>query len=130
MGAKEWDEEVERQNLIDAYEAFYVTGFRSNNVTLIDQIVQYPLTYIKDGKTRVVGCFPIDPARLKSDLGWDHSKDWSFEALAIGKEQAHVTAKATRCRADGSVIERVHGIYIFAKVAGAWKMSMLADAVI
>lgn len=122
-------EQDQKQALTDLYERFYVAGFKANDVNLINRIVSYPLTYIKDGAVRMVDRFPVDPAKLKSDLGWDHSKDWAFDVAGVGEHQAHVIARATRCRADGSEIERVHGFYAFKKVGGDWKMFVLADTV-
>jgi len=119
----------QKQVLADLYERYYVAGFRANDVGLINRIVHYPLAYIKDGSVRMVDHFPVDPAKLKAELGWDHSKDWAFEVIAVGERQAHVNAYATRCRADGSEIERVQGFYAFKKIGNDWKMFALADIV-
>ncbi|MGI9373000.1 MAG: hypothetical protein ACR2OJ_10930 [Hyphomicrobiales bacterium] len=118
-----------KQQLIDTYNQFYVEGFKNNDIALIDRIVDYPLTYIKNGTVSSVERYPVNPAELKAQTGWDHSKDWHFDVPAITETSAHVVASATRCRKDGSVIERVHGFYAFRKVDGVWKMYALADQV-
>lgn len=118
-----------KQELIDTYQKYYVEGFKTNNIGLIDQAVQYPIAYIKEGKVEMLDYYPVNPAKLKSEIAWDHSKDWNFEIPAVTDSHAHVIASATRCRKDGSVIERVHGFYAFKKVDGAWKMYALADQV-
>lgn len=113
--------------LIDLYKKFYVEGFRNNDVRLIDKIVRYPIAYIKDGKIDMLDHYPVDPARLKAELGWDHSTDWSFDVSGVNETSAHMVAAATRRREDGSVIEHVHGFYAFTKVNGDWKMYAMAD---
>ena len=120
-------EEQLKEELLKAYTEFYMEGFKTNDVTLIDKIVQYPITYIKDGVVEKMDHYPIDPAKLKAEKEWDHSIDWEFEIPAINQTSAHVVASATRCRADGSVIEHVHGFYAFTKVEGNWKMYVIAD---
>ena len=116
-----------KDELIRTYQDFYVEGFRTNDVALIDRIVRYPIAYIKDGKVEMLDKYPVDPARLKEELGWDHSIDWSFEVSGVNDTSAHMVASATRCRKDGSVIERVHGFYAFTKIDGTWKMYAMAD---
>jgi len=118
-----------KQELIDTYQNFYVEGFKTNNVSLIDQIVVYPIAYIKQGSVAMLDHFPVNPVKLKAEIEWDHSKDWNFDIPAITKDHAHVVASATRCRKDGSVIERVHGFYAFKKINGIWKIYALADQV-
>ena len=118
-----------RDELIKTYQDFYVEGFKANDVSLIDKIVRYPIAYIKDGKVEMLDEYPVDPAKLKAELGWDHSIDWSFDVTGINETDAHMVASATRCRKDGSIIERVHGFYAFTKEGGSWKMYALADVV-
>jgi len=120
-------EEQLKEELLNTYTEFYMEGFKTNDVTLIDKIVQYPITYIKEGVVEEMDHYPIDPAKLKAEKEWDHSIDWKFEIPAINQTSAHVVASATRCRADGSVIEHVHGFYAFTKVDGNWKMYVIAD---
>lgn len=118
-----------KEELLACYQRYYVEGFRTNDVGLIDKIVRYPIAYIKDGRVEMLDEYPVDPAKLKAELGWDHSIDWSFEVSGVNDTSAHMQASATRCRKDGSVIERVHGFYAFTKIDGAWKMYAMADVV-
>ena len=115
------------EELIEIYKTYYVEGFRRNDVSQIDKIVDYPITYIKDGTVSLLDTYPVNPAALKVELGWDHSIDWSFDVVGINDTSAHMVAKATRCRKDGSVIEKVHGFYAFRKTESGWKMYVLAD---
>ncbi|NET39788.1 MAG: hypothetical protein F6K19_48835 [Cyanothece sp. SIO1E1] len=118
-----------REELLQAYNRYYVEGFKTNNVALIDKIVRYPIAYIKDGKVEMMDEYPVDPAKLKADKEWDHSTDWQFDIPAISETSAHAIASATRCRADGSIIERVHGFYGFTRTSGEWKMYSFAEMV-
>ena len=117
------------EDLIELYQTYYVEGFRTNDVSLIDKIVDYPITHIKDGEVSMRDTYPVDPAALKAELDWDHSTDWSFDVAGVNETTAHMVAKATRCRKDGSVIEKVHGFYAFRKTDAGWKMYVLADIV-
>ncbi len=38
-----------RSEVHDTYMENYVAGFKSNDVTLIDKMVKYPIAYIKNG---------------------------------------------------------------------------------
>jgi len=105
----------------------YIEGFKTNNVKLIDKIVRYPITYLKDGVVEMVDHYPVDPAKLKADKGWDHSTDWHFDIPAINEHHAHAVASAVRRRADGSSIEHVHGFYAFTKLDGTWKMYAFSE---
>jgi len=120
-------EEQLKEELLNTYTKYYMEGFKTNDVALIDKIVQYPITYIKEGVVKKMDHYPIDPAMLKAEKEWDHSIDWKFDIPAINQTSAHVVASATRCRADGSVIEHVHGFYAFSKVDENWKMYVIAD---
>ena len=116
-----------KKELLETYHRYYVEGFKTNNVKLIDHIVRYPITYIKNGVISSMDHYPVDPGQLKKDIDWDHSIDWKFDIPAINETTAHAVASAIRCRADGSIIEKVHGFYAFTKVEGKWKMCAVAD---
>ena len=118
-----------KNEIIDLYQRLYVEGFKTDDISLIDQIVRYPIAYLKNGAVEMLDHYPVDPAILKSEKQWDHSTDWHFEVSAINDQNAHVVASATRRRADGSQIERVHAFYDFAKFDGAWKMYAIAEIV-
>lgn len=117
----------EKTKLRKLYEEFYMTGFKTDDVNLIDRIVSYPIAYLKDGKVEMCDQYPVNPAKLKAEKGWARSTDWHFDIPAINEYQAHVIASATRLKADGSVIERVHALYDFKKIDGEWKMYALAE---
>lgn len=121
--------EALKKEVLDTYNNFYVEGFKNNDISLINEIVEYPLTYVKDGVTTLVNEYPVNPVQLKQELGWSHSIDWQLDVSAANSQNAHVIASATRCREDGSVIEYVHAFYGFKKTNQGWKMHVLADLV-
>jgi hypothetical protein len=116
-----------RSEVHETYMKNYVAGFKSNDVSLIDRMVQYPIAYIKDGSVTMCDSYPIDPQSLKEEKGWDHSIDWKFEVTAANDSEAHAVASAVRCSKDGSKIESVHGFYAFTKTGDGWKMYAVAD---
>ena len=116
-----------KEKLHETYMNYYVEGFKKNDVGLIDQIVKYPIAYIKDGNVTFYEQYPIDPQTLKEEKEWDHSTDWKFEITAVNEKDAHAVASAVRRRQDGSKIESVHGFYAFTHTDKGWRMYALAD---
>ncbi len=119
--------EKEKRELIAAYESIYVAGFSQSDISLIDKIVDYPLTYISNGKVHQCDAFPLDPAMLKLKKQWYRSKDWAYNVISINHQYAHMTATSVRCRKDGSEIEKVDAVYAFEKRAEHWKMISLIE---
>lgn len=115
--------ETLKQALLKTYMDCYVEGFKTNDVSLIDNMVKYPIAYIKDGSVE----YPLDSKKLKEDKGRDHSTDWKFEITTVSERDAHATASAVRRRKDGSKIESVHGFYAFMMTDDGWKMYAVAD---
>ena len=114
-------------DLHDTYMKYYVEGFKTDNVGLIDKIVKYPIAYINAGSVEMCSVYPIDPSELKKEKQWDHSTDWNFEITALNERSAHAVATAVRCRKDGTKIENVHGFYAFTMTEHGWKMYAVAD---
>ncbi|TFH88481.1 hypothetical protein EQG41_01195 [Billgrantia azerbaijanica] len=116
-----------QSEVYETYMKYYVEGFKNNDVSLIDEMVRYPIAYIKNGAVTMCDSYPIDPKALKKEKGWDHSVDWEFDVTAVNDSEAHAVASAVRCRKDGSKIESVHGFYAFTKTEDGWKMYAVAD---
>ncbi len=116
-----------KEEVHQCYMRYYVEGFKNNDLSLIDQVVQYPIAHIHEGTVTLCDTYPIDPQRLKDELEWDHSIEWVFEVTAANERDAHATASAIRCKKDGSVIEHVHGFYAFTRTPQGWKMYAVAD---
>ena len=114
-------------DLHETYIKYYVEGFKTDNVELIDKMVRYPIAYINDGSVKMCSEYPIDPGQLKREKQWDHSTDWKFEITAVNETSAHAVASAVRRRQDGTAIENVHGFYAFTMTDEGWKMYAVAD---
>jgi hypothetical protein len=56
------DEHLKGQ-VLATYSA-YVEAFRANDVAALDELIQYPLAYIGNGRTKLLDAFPIQPAEL------------------------------------------------------------------
>ena len=121
--------EKQKDDVRAVYMDFYAQGFKTNDLSLIDRAVRYPITYLRDGRVESHDRYPIDPATLKAEKQWDHSTDWKLEIDAANDSYAHVSASATRRRADGSAIEKVHAFYDFGRFDGEWKMYAVAEIV-
>ena len=122
------DEVALKEQLLDTYQ-IYIDGFKSNDMKLIDSIVQYPIAFLSNGTVKMLNQYPVNPEKLKVEKGWDHSRDWTFDIQAINDYQAHAAASAVRCRADGSIIERIHGFYAFTRIDNEWKMFALSEVI-
>jgi len=114
-------------DLHDTYMKYYVEGFKTNNLELIDRMVVYPIAYINAGSVKMCREYPVDPGKLKVEKQWDHSTDWKFEITAVNEHSAHAVASAVRRRKDGTKIENVHGFYAFTMTDDGWKMYAVAD---
>ena len=119
-------EELHR-DLHETYMKYYVEGFKTDNVELIDKMVKYPIAYINAGSVEMCREYPIDPSELKKEKQWDHSTDWKFAITAVSEHSAHAVASAVRRRKDGTKIENVHGFYAFTMTDEGWKMFAVAD---
>jgi hypothetical protein len=123
-------DERNRDEVLATYTA-YLTAFRANDVSAIDQLVQYPLAYIGDGKTTLVDTFPLKPADLMAAKQWHDTKDSSYEVVFASANKAHVILRqATRIREDGSAIETVSAFYALTRTPSGWKIFALSDITI
>jgi hypothetical protein len=94
----------------------------------IDEIVNYPITYIGKDEAVAYASFPVDPAELARRTGWAYSK-YDFEVVGISPDKAHVAGSGTRHREDDSVIESINAFYVFQRLQGRWKMTFISDIV-
>jgi hypothetical protein len=116
-----------RQEVLDTYGAF-VKAFRENDLPALDRLIQYPLAYIGDGRTTVVGTFPVQPADLMAAKQWHDTKDLDPEVVFVTQDKAHmIVRRATRLRADGSPIEVVSAFYALTRTATGWRFFAFSD---
>jgi hypothetical protein len=105
-------DERNRDEVLATYTA-YLTAFRANDVSAIDQLVQYPLAYMMAAKQ------------------WHDTKDSSYEVVFASANKAHVILRqATRIREDGSAIETVSAFYALTRTPSGWKIFALSDITI
>jgi hypothetical protein len=118
-----------RDEVLAAYSA-YLTAFRANDVAALDELIQYPLAHIGDGKATLVNSYPVQPADLLAK-GWQDSKDYSFEVVFASDDKAHlILRQATRVRADGSPIETISAFYALTRTSSGWKFFAFSDIIV
>ena len=100
----------------------------ANDVVALDNLIQYPLPYIGDGRTILVDAFPITPADLMAAKQRHDTKNLNPEVVFMSSTKAHLLAReATRMRADGSPIEVVSAFYALTRTSSGWKVFALSD---
>ena len=119
-----------RQEVLGTYGA-YVKAFRENDVSALDRLIQYPLAYVGDGRTTLVGTYPVQPADLMAAKQWHDTKDLDPEVVFVTQDKAHVIVRrATRLRADGSPIEVVSAFYALTRTGDGWKFFAVSDIIV
>ena len=119
-----------RREVAEAY-ARYLHAFTSGDLAAVEALVQFPLTHIGDGETRLLDRFPLSPQRLRETKQWHDTINADYEVSLTSATKAHVVLRrADRIRADGSLIETVSAVYAFTKTADGWKLFALSDIVI
>jgi hypothetical protein len=122
------EEQLLKEELINVYD-IYIEGFKSNDMELINSIINFPIAILKDGEITMLNHYPINPKQLKIEKKWDHSTDWKFEITAINENNAHINASAIRRKVDGSYIEKVSAFYGFYKIESDWKMCSFSEII-
>ena len=96
-----------KEAILATYTA-YLDAFRASDVSSLDKLIQYPLTYIGNGRTTMVDSYPVQPAELMSAKQWHDTLNLDPEVVFVSTEKAHlVVRQATRVRVDESPIEIV-----------------------
>jgi len=116
-----------KKQVYDTYMNYYAPGFSNNDMAMINQVIKYPIAYLRNGAVSMHDRYPIDPKQLKLDKGWDHSSDWEFEVTAANEKEAHAIASSIRRKKDNSIIEHVHAFYAFTNTEDGWKMYAVSD---
>ena len=110
------------QQVSATYEA-YTRAFLANDLDAINELVKYPIAYIRHDDVVLMDSFPIKPADLMAQKQWHNSTDTEFEIVGISQTKAHVVLpKARRWRKDGTLIETASAFYAFTKTEAGWKM--------
>jgi hypothetical protein len=108
--------------------AVYAKAFLANDIHAIDQLIQYPLAYIGDGRTTMVDAYPVKPAELMAAKQWYTTRNLSCEVVFASVDKAHLILRAaTRVRSDGSPIETVSAFYALTRTPSGWKFFAMSD---
>jgi hypothetical protein len=123
------DQELKEEVL--ATYAAYVKAFIANDVPALNELIQYPLAYVGNGRTTLVDTYPVQPAELMAAKQWHDTPDLKPEVVFASAEKAHViVCSATRIRADGSPIEVVSAFYALTRTPSGWKFFAFSDITI
>jgi len=122
------DELKLKDELLKVYD-IYIEGFKSNDMNLINNIINFPIAILKDGMVEMLDYYPINPKQLKTEKEWNHSTEWKFDITAINDKNGHIIASAIRRKIDGSFIEKVSAFYGFAKINNEWKMCSFSEII-
>lgn len=121
---------MSKAEVIQAYER-YLRAFLADDIGAINQLVQYPLAYIGDGKVSMLNEYPIKPAALMAAKDWHTSIDMAYDVVGVSESKAHLILRhGTRVRQDGSRIEDVFAFYAWTKTDGGWKMFAVSDVTV
>ena len=110
------------------YERF-IKFFFKNDMKGINSLVQYPITYISEGKSELLDSFYLTPKEMMENKEWDTSIDITTSIHGITRTKAHVISTGTRIRKDKSVIEKYTIFYAFIKTEDGWKMYAMSDVI-
>lgn len=108
--------------------AAYLEAFLSKDVRTLDSLMQYPLAYIGNGKSRLFDTLPFDPAAMMAAKQMHTTIDANYEVVCATDKKAHVILhSATRVKKDGTPIETVSGFYALTRTEAGWKFFALSD---
>jgi hypothetical protein len=116
-----------KQEVLATYTA-YLDAFRANDVPALNELIQYPLAHIGNGRVTLVESYPVQPAELMAAKQWHDTKDIDPEVVFVSTEKAHLILRhATRVRADGTPIEVISAFYALTRTHSGWKIFAFSD---
>lgn len=116
-----------RDEVLATYAA-YLKAFLTNDVRTLDSMMQYPIAFIGNGKTRLFDTFPINPAEMMAAKQMHTTIDANYEVVfATGKKAHLILHDAKRVKADGTLIETVSAFYALTRTETGWKFFALSD---
>ena len=116
-----------RSDLLAVYRK-YLNGFVTENMDVIDECIEYPLTHVGETSVKTFDTFPFSPSEMKKAKAWVASYNFEIEVVAQNNTKAHLILRnCRRLRADGSVIENVSAFYAFKLTGQGWKMFAISD---
>ena len=99
----------------------YLAAFNACDLPRLEKVLKCPLALIGNGEVSISERYFIDFDKFIAATGWDHSKWDDRRVVQMSDKTAHVAAKASRYRSDGSLIEVVEALYVLTKQPGGWK---------
>ena len=117
------------KEVLKAYEK-YLAYFLSNDIDGINSIVKFPITYIADGESKLLDCFPVTPKEMMENKQWYKTIDTETYVHGTNSTKGHVISSGTRIRKDKSVIEKYTVFYAFTKTDDGWKMYAISDVIL
>lgn len=72
----------DRDEVADTYTR-YLHAFTAGDLAAVEALVQFPLTYIGAGDTRLLDRFPVSPQRLRETKQWHETVNADYEVSLI-----------------------------------------------
>ena len=118
---------------LEAFYKSYGAAFNGKNVSTISECFACPCALItghglnqcstENDLQRLLGRYLAD---LK-ERGWTHSEMGQLKIWPMAEDMAMVVADATRCKADGSMLEPVRSCYTVCRGAKSWKIVTISE---
>lgn len=118
------DAESLRTEVIATLES-YVAAFERGTRDDLQAFCKLPVAYVTDDEVQLRERYPFDPVKLREVTGIARS-NVTIDVVHVDGHKAHVLINGTRCRADGSVVERIGAVYLLHRVAASWKISVIS----
>ncbi len=116
-----------RSDVLAAYHA-YLDAFMASDEQAIRDCLQWPCTFIMEGRVETHDAFPYSPTELKRKKDWATSVGLEIDVVAVSHSKAHVLLRnCERLRPDGSLIEQVSAFYAFTKTTAGWKIFAMSS---
>ncbi len=116
-----------RDEVLATYAA-YLEAFLSKDMQTLDSLMQYPIAFIGNGKTRLFDAFPINPAKMMAAKQMHTTIDANYEVVFATDKKAHlILHNAKRVKIDGTLIETVSAFYALTRTETGWKFFALSD---
>ena len=121
--------ESDEKEVLKTYEQ-YLAFFLDNDMKGINSLVKFPITYIAEGKSKLLNAFPITPKEMMENKQWDTTVDTETYVHGTNSSKGHVISSGTRIRKDKTIIEKYTVFYAFTKTVDGWKMYAISDIIL
>jgi hypothetical protein len=118
---------------LEAFYESYAAAFNGKNVSAISECFACPCALITghglnqcSTENELQHLLGRILANLK-ERGWTHSEMGQLTIWPMAEDMAMVVADATRCKADGSMLEPVRSCYTVCRGAKSWKIVTVSE---